>query len=82
MPLPTAADWKAWNEERQRYREYDTQGFDADIEALETHIRKLREVAPKDKAGWPEGHALSVIDHLEEDLKAAKAWQGLMSEKD
>jgi len=78
MTLPTATDWKAWNEERNRYRGYHTQGFDADIKALEIHIRQLKEVAPKDKANWPVRNALSVIDHLEEDLAAAKAWQGLV----
>ena len=82
MPLPTAADWKAWNEERQSYLGYASQGFDSDIEALETHIRKLQEVAPKDKADWPNSRALSVIDHLKEDLKAARVWQGLMHQED
>jgi len=76
MSFPNSEDWRGWNEERLRYREYDTQGFDADIEALEAHIRKLKEVAPKDKAGWPSGHALSVIDKLLVDLARGKAWQG------
>jgi len=78
MPHFDAAAWKAWNDERQRYSDYDTQGLEADIKALEAHIRVLQEVAPKDKAGWPDSNALQVIDKLKENLLLGKTWLGKM----
>lgn len=78
MPHFTAEDWKAWNDERQKYSEYDSQGFKADIATLTAHIETLKQVAPKDKAGWPDWHALRVLDMLERDLATGKAWLGTM----
>ncbi|MBA7584595.1 hypothetical protein ES708_26552 [subsurface metagenome] len=49
--MTNRADWKAWNEERKRFLELESQGFESDIASLERHISKLQEVAPKDQAG-------------------------------
>ena len=63
-----AEDWHDWDAERKRFKRRDTQGLDADVEALRQHIAKLWEVAPKDKAGLPVGIAWRVIHNLREDL--------------
>lgn len=75
--MTNQADWKAWNEERQRFLELDSQGFEMDITSLEKHISKLQEVAPKDKAGWMNTHALDAIERLKTDLTKANVWAGL-----
>ncbi len=72
----TEDDWKAWNEERQRFRELEPQGFEQDTASLEEHIRRLVEIAPKDKAGWMYGNALDIINLLQKQLNLAKAWMG------
>lgn len=74
----TAVDWEKWNEERQHFQELETLGWDADIAALEKHIQKLIEVAPKDKAGWLNVNALYVVDKLKTQLIQAKTWAGKM----
>lgn len=76
MPSCTSEDWKQWNAERQRYCLLNTQGFGADIASLEAHIKKLKESAPRDKAGWPDWRALRVLDQLQEELAVAEAWVG------
>jgi len=78
MTEPKTPIWKAWNEERQHYREYQTQGFDADLLTLRAHIAALRKCAPLDKAGWPDWRASQVIQQLENDLSIAKTWSGTM----
>lgn len=74
MPKQTKEDWDAWLNERERWREYDSQGYQQDIKALEQHIATLLKVAPKDKAGWPNLNALDVINLLRKDLARAKAF--------
>lgn len=76
--MNTKADWKAWNDERQRFLELESQGFETDIAILEKHISKLQEVAPKDKAGWMNLNALEVVNKLKADLTKAKVWAGFM----
>ena len=76
--MTTKDDWQAWNEERQRYLDLETQGWELDIANLEEHISKLQEVAPKDKAGWMNIHAIDAIDKLKADLIKAKTWAGQM----
>ncbi|MBA7584594.1 hypothetical protein ES708_26551 [subsurface metagenome] len=76
--MTNRADWKAWNEERKRFLELESQGFESDIASLERHISKLQEVAPKDQAGWMNSHALDALDRLKADLTKAKVWGGMM----
>jgi len=74
MPILTEKDWKAWHEERERFKKRDTSGFLADIEALAQHILKLQEVCPRDAAGWPAGTALAALDKLKKDLDRFKRY--------
>ena len=76
--MPNKVDWKAWNEERQRYQQLESQGFEIDIANLKKHISKLQEVAPKDNAGWMNFHALDAINKLTADLTKAMVWAGVM----
>lgn len=76
--MTNKVDWKAWNEERRRYLELESQGFESDIANLTQHISKLQEVAPKDKVGWMNLHALDAIERLKADLTKAKVWAGLV----
>lgn len=75
----TPVDWQAWNEERERFRELETQGYEQDMATLEAHIKKLLEIAPKDKASWVNLNALDVITLLKRDLERAKIFYGVMS---
>jgi len=72
------ADWKAWNEERKRYLELESQGFEIDIANLTQYISKLQAVAPKDPAGWMNDHSLEAIDKLKADLTKAQVWAGMI----
>ncbi|GAI39172.1 unnamed protein product, partial [marine sediment metagenome] len=49
-------------------------GFAADLKALEQHIAKLREVAPKDKAGWLHNTALTYLNQLQTKLDSIKSY--------
>jgi hypothetical protein len=74
MPKLTKDDWKAWEEEKKRFAKRETGGFTADLKALEQHIAKLREVAPKDKAGWPHNTALAYLNQLQMRLDGIKSY--------
>ena len=74
MSRTNKVDWKAWNEERKRFAKRGTQGFTADLEALEQHIKTLREICPKDKAGYPHNTALMVLNEEQKTLDAVKRW--------
>ena len=74
-------DWKPWNEERKRFLERETQGYQEDIYALEQHIFKLLEVCPKDKTNFPHLSALDVINKLKVTLHQARAFFGEMPEE-
>ncbi len=76
--MTNKADWKAWNDERHRYLELESQGFESDIANLTQHISKLQEVAPKNKTGWMNYHALEAIERLKADLTKAQVWAGMM----
>lgn len=78
MSRVNSSDWKAWNQEIESYRHYRSHGLIADMKVLEAHIAKLREVAPKDKAGWLDWRALYLVDKLENDLALGKTWLGQM----
>ena len=74
MPRLTKDHWKAWDEEKKRFAKRETEGFAADLKALEQHITKLREVAPKDKAGWPHNTALAYLNQLQMRLDSIKSY--------
>jgi len=63
----TKKDWVNWHEERERFSVRGTEGFTKDLEALEAHIKKLIEFAPKDDAGWPVLTALNALQDLKAD---------------
>lgn len=74
MARLTKDDWKAWNEERKRFARRETQGFSGDIKALEQHIGTLREICPKDTAGYPHSTALTILIELQQRVDAAKKY--------
>ena len=74
MPRLTKDNWKAWNEERKSFAKREAQGFTAEIKALEQHIVKLREVCPKDFAGYPHTRALMVLSDLQQRVDEAKRY--------
>ncbi|MBA7478135.1 hypothetical protein ES707_13556 [subsurface metagenome] len=74
MPRITKDNWSAWHDEIKRYAKRETGGFAADLKALEQHIAKLREVAPKDKAGWLHNTALTYLNQLQMKLDGIKSY--------
>lgn len=74
MPRKTKDDWKAWNEEKKQFARRETQGFTADIKALEQHIARLREICPKDIAGYPHNTALTYLNRLQQRAGEAKRY--------
>ena len=76
--MANAEEWTEWNEERKRFQDLETQGYAQDITTLEAHIKKLQEVAPKDKAGWMNSNCLYVVGTLTNELKRAKTFFGDM----
>ncbi|MBA7523082.1 hypothetical protein ES705_15205 [subsurface metagenome] len=74
MPRLTKDNWKARREEREQFAKRETQGFTAEIKALEQHIAKLREICPKDTAGYPHNRALMVLDELQRRVDEAKRY--------
>ena len=74
MARLTKDDWKAWNKERERFARRETQGFSGDIKALEQHIKTLREICPKDTAGYPHSTALTILNELQQRVDAAKKY--------
>ncbi|MBA7607862.1 hypothetical protein ES703_15031 [subsurface metagenome] len=74
MAKLTKDDWSAWHDEIKRYAKRETEGFTADLKALEQHIAKLREVAPKDKAGWLHNTALTYLNQLQMKLDSIKSY--------
>jgi len=74
MARITKDDWKAWNEERKQFAKREAQGFTAEIKALEQHIKTLREICPKDTAGYPTGKALWELNKLQQRLDEVKRY--------
>ncbi len=70
----TKDNWSAWHDEINRYAKRETEGFTADLKALEQHIAKLREVASKDKAGWLHNTALTYLNRLQMKLDSIKSY--------
>lgn len=63
--------WEAWHTELKSFKQRETHGFSNDVKALEVHIYKLQELAPRDKAGWLVPPALAIIDKLQIDYQRA-----------
>lgn len=72
--MPEPMDWSIWDEERQAFAARDTEGFTKDLAALEAHIKVLREVCPKDKAGFPVMTAVFHIDWLTQECNRFKSY--------
>jgi len=70
-------DWGEWDGERKRCTARDTEGFNKDLTALEAHIKTLREVCPKDKAGFPVSTALNHIGRLTREFNRFKNYLAL-----
>ncbi len=47
-PEVTKDPWQPWHDEMKRYAARETVGITKNLAALEAHIKKLREVCPKD----------------------------------
>lgn len=75
--MATKDKWQAWHEERERYARRETKGFTADLKALEQHIAKLQEVAPKDEAGYCHTTALIYLNQLQMKLVSIKSYVGM-----
>jgi len=68
-------DWQPWHDEIKHYAKRETQGLTRDLEALEAHIKKLREVAPKDSAGISlHTTALIYLSSLQNRLDGVKSY--------
>jgi len=74
MSKHTKADWQPWRDEIWRYGARETEGLDKDIEDLEVHIKKLREICPKDGAGYPLTNALVYLNKLQMRLDEVKGY--------
>ncbi len=72
--MPEKADWGKWYEERIAFQGRDTAGFTADLTALRSHIKALREASPKDEAGVPVTTALIHIARLVKGLNQAQEY--------
>ncbi|MBA7522460.1 hypothetical protein ES705_14579 [subsurface metagenome] len=66
--------WQKFHKEIERFSKRETAGFSGDIAALEDHIKRLRSVAPKDKAGYPFGNAQDYLQRLNMSLAQAKKY--------
>jgi len=74
MRRQTKADWQPWDNEIKRYRAEDSQGLNADMAALEAHIKQLRKICPKDSAGYPPNRALDYLNKLQKHLDGVKSY--------
>jgi len=77
--MPSKEDWTKWNEVRNCFQDRDTEGFTKDLEALRAHIKTLRDVSPKDKAGVPETTALLYLDRLTAEYNRFKNYMESVS---
>ena len=74
MPRQTKDSWQPWHDEIKRFRARETKGLDKDLAALEAHIKKLREICPKDSAGYPTNRALDYLNKLQMRLDGVKSY--------
>jgi len=74
MARHTKNDWQPWHDEIKRFGTRETEGLDKDLKALEAHIKKLREICPKDSAGYPTTRALTYLNKLQGHLDGVKSY--------
>jgi len=74
MPRITRDKWQPWHDEIKRYAARESEGLDEDLKALEAHIKKLREICPKDSAGYPTTRALAHLNNLQMRLDGVKSY--------
>ena len=75
MNRATKTNWKPWREEIQRFAARGSEGFDVDLKALKVHIKKLREVAPRDAGtSVPVIKCLAYLNNLQIRLDAVESY--------
>ncbi|MBA7661740.1 hypothetical protein ES703_69760 [subsurface metagenome] len=74
MTRITKNSWQPWRDEIKRFKARETQGLTKDMAALEAHIKKLREICPKDSAGYPHITALIYLNRLQMHLDGVKSY--------
>ncbi|MBA7575500.1 hypothetical protein ES708_17330 [subsurface metagenome] len=74
MPRDTKDRWQPWTDEIKRFGARETEGLDRDLAALAAHIKKLREICPKDCAGYPLVRALAYLNKLQMRLDEVKSY--------
>ena len=67
-------DWQPWHDEIKLYAKRETEGLDKDLAALEAHIKKLREVAPRDCADFLQTNALIYLNSLQQRFDGVKSY--------
>jgi hypothetical protein len=67
MTHTKAQNWKQWDKERDAFEARLPRGFTLDLQALQAHIARLLEIAPKDSAGRIETNAYIIIERLQKD---------------
>ncbi|MBW8017875.1 MAG: hypothetical protein FVQ82_17025 [Planctomycetes bacterium] len=71
--------WQPWRDEIERFKARETEGLDKELKALEAHIKKLREICPKDSAGYPTNRALAYLNKEQMRLNGAKSYLASVS---
>ncbi|MBA7606690.1 hypothetical protein ES703_13840 [subsurface metagenome] len=74
MPGVTKNNWQPWHDEIKRYAARETEGMTKELAALEAHIKKLREICPKDSAKYPTSRALTYLNKLQMRLDGVKSY--------
>ena len=74
MPRITKDNWQPWHDEIKRFGARGTAGLGKDMAALEAHIKKLREICPKDGAGYPPVRALTYLNKLQIRLDGVRSY--------
>ncbi len=74
MPRTTGDKWQPWYDEIKRFKARETKGLDKDLAALAAHAKKLREICPKDSAGYPGTRALIYLNKLQIHLDGVKSY--------
>ncbi|MBA7477897.1 hypothetical protein ES707_13312 [subsurface metagenome] len=70
----TKNNWQPWHDEIKRYAAKETEGITKDLAALEAHTKKLREICPKDSAGYLTTRALTYLNKLQMRLDGVKSY--------
>ncbi len=71
--------WQPWRDEIERFKARETEGLDKELKALEAHIKKLREICPKDSAGCPTNRALDYLNKKQVRLNGVRSYLASVS---